>query len=464
MNITLTGEYACSSARREQCSTVVLPNIAEKAIHIHNVTELKITNLRFSSSTGNFEFEEHYDFGSGVLSLDNIHNLTIENVVLDGELEIEQPMGSVYIGQLSSDYLMIQITSSSKVLPHSAKECTIQSNICEQFLVNVTIFNSTFQKNAMKIKLHDTNSKVSHYRWPVKFPNSSYTAIVHFSHCFFEDRTTPLKLLFNSPIPCHEVMISNCVFTHNDANSALEVRLLKPSHHIEIKNTRFLENTVQDVIKVINYQDHQNAAEAMQFTPTIIIDNCTFANNTLQESAIDIDRYFRDGDRHGISINLGFYGHNTFKDNKQDIWGEGDYIIVVDSTFVGVSGVVEVENNKINVAAMAMSANSKILLQNNSQLRIADNGNSSKPMQFLVYNSYFTFRQFYEECVVDGCDERCVFQFVDDNGMYIAEDDLEYFNASIILSNGGAREKASGGTQPHYLIYNANLQNCTLTF
>ena len=122
-------------------------------------------------------------------------------------------------------------------------------------------------------------------------------------------------------------------------------------------------------------------------------------------------------------------------------FGRKDYTIYND--FVGVLGVMEVEDNKINVAGIAVSVNSKILLRNNSQLRIVDNCNSSKPIQFLVYNSLCTFRQFYEECVVDGCDERCLFHFVYDNGMYIVEDDLEYFNSSImiiILSNGGARE------------------------
>ena len=159
-------------------------------------------------------------------------------------------------------------------------------------------------------------------------------------------------------------------------------------------------------------------------------------------------------------------GNNIFTNNKPEEdegYNEFDFVIAMNNVQVGVSGMVIIEHNEVNVAAMTVSPNSKILLHNNSQLRIVNNGKPQTTTQVLVYYSRDTFEKNLKECYTVDCDQRCLFQFVDDNGMYIAEDDLQYFNTSIILSNVGSRRKTSADTRPHYLLYNANLQNCTLT-
>ena len=147
----------------------------------------------------------------------------------------------------------------------------------------------------------------------------------------------------------------------------------------------------------------------------------------------------------------------------------------MDSVLLRVAGMVQIKNNKVDMAAMTLSADSKILLHNNSQLRIANNSRSDS--MFLVHGIYYAAIQlsiyignewldsFTEGCKIDydTCDGRPLFQFVDDKGRYIAEDDLEYFNTSIILTNMGPWENNSTNRIPHLLIYNVNLQDCMLT-
>ena len=162
-------------------------------------------------------------------------------------------------------------------------------------------------------------------------------------------------------------------------------------------------------------------------------------------------------------IHLGFYGHNILAYNKCSFRGVFSSVITLGGALLSIVGMLKIENNSVSEAAILLSANSKILLSNNSQLRVANNDNFGSAIQLLVYNLYNTYEKFFKECKTDICDGRYAFQFVDDKGRYIAEADLEFFNASIILSNRGPFENTGKEMQPHYLLYNANLQDCTLT-
>ena len=454
INITLSGEYACSSARREQCITVTT-----WTPEIYNVTELAITNLRLVSSS------------QLTLTLTQIHNLTIKGVVVEGELKINQPKGSVFISRLTVDQFVMDITFIS--MSHSA-ECAFPPlmntfDTCKQLWINVTIFNSTLQTTQIA-----TTSR------RMLCSNSSYVAAVHFDHCVFRDRvhdfSSLLVLIFSTDILRSKVTIVNCDFIHcKKCGYAINIHFLLPYlHTIEVKNTHFSGNIVQySIIQVSNMGQlsYFSIEEPLQFIPSIIIDNCTFTNNSIGESVINNEeRSLRRQERplffEDFATHFTFYGHNIFTDNKlaeNTNWRNFPFVLALDNALVEIAGVVEVENNQIDVAAVVLLAKSKILLHNNSLLRIANNGNSSTNIQLLVYYTLDYFQQFLDVCNVKGCDGMCLFQFVDNNGRYIAEDDLEYFDASIILSNGVAREKIIGGTQPHYLINNANLQNCTLT-
>ena len=437
------------------------------------MTGLLITNLSIRCYSS-----DYYDCDLILtLSLHHIHNLTIQDSVIHTEVDIIKPSGLLYISQVTADNLWMDITNPLTP-PHSA-ECEIQPDTCKQSWVNVTIVNSIFQFRRdleKQIIITDTMEDRHVFR-SVQCPDSSYTIIMQFINCVFRGGTTPLNLHLRTKTPCTQVKILNCDFLSSSSDIVLRIKLKGPQK-VEIKNTRFIENNAY----IIAYVDHHNTDEDIHFIPTIIINNCTFVNNRIKYSVIETTCYTRESGHQHICTHLAFHGHNIFENNKEsythfnyihdhhifvnnkDNYNGFHFVIALNNVMVGVSGVVEIENNDIAVAAMTVSPNSRILLHNNSQLRIANNGNPSTTAQLLVYYSNDTFQQFLEECNVDSCGGRCLFQFVDDNGMYIGEDDLEYFNASIVLSNrgckgGGAKED----TQPHYLIYNANIQNCTLT-
>ena len=463
-NITLTGEYPCSSTRSEQCSSV-LPNAIcvkpGKFFMIHNVTELVITNLRFECFSSSLE-DNMIGNLQRTISLHHIHNLTIQASRICTRLEIIKPSGLLYISQVTADHLQMDITNPLTP-PHSA-ECEIQPDTCKQFWVNVTIVNSTFTFGSYydnEIIITDTMED-SHIVGSVQCPNSSHAITVHFSHCVFIGGSAPLFLFFRTKTPCTKVKFLNCDFLHSTSSMVLKIQLFGP-HRVEVENTHFIDNKVGEIIVIAYFMDdHHDTVKDIHFIPTIIINNCTFVNNKILQKVMETTCYTEESSRQDICIHLAFHGSNSFVNNKGDIT-RFQFVVALKNVMVGVSGVVEFENNDIDVAAMTVSPNSRILLHNNSQLRIVNNGNPSTTTQILVYHSGKTFRQFLEVCNMDGCDGRCLFQFVNDNGMYISEDDLEYFNASIVLSNRGSSGETREGAQPHYLIYNANLQNCTLT-
>ena len=483
-NITLTGEYPCSSTRSEQCSSA-LPRKITSAIcvksaqffMIHNMTELVITNLRFECFLSSLEDDIMSNFQRAIF-LHHIHNLTIQGSIIDTSLEIVKPSGLVYISQVTANHLWMEITNPLTP-PHSA-ECEIRPDTCKQFWVNATIVNSTFS-TIQKIPIIGsgrgnviiiTDEEEDSHNRSVQCHNSSYATTVHFSHCVFRGAQASLYLEFRTKTPCTQVKISNCDFLLGIAVYNVLDFMLMGSHRVEVENSRFIDNEVIDIIVIEYYamDDHHNTDKDIHFNPTIIINNCTFENNSVQNSVIRTICQTRKSGYQHICMHLAFHGHNIFLNNR-DCFGRDTklctwnsrFILALEKVMVGVSGVVEIETNGIDVATMTVSPNSKILLHNNSQLRIVNNINPSTTAQVLVYYSRDTFQQFLEECNMDGCDGRCLFQFVDDNGMYIGEDDLEYFNASIVLSNRGSSGETKEDTQPHYLTYNANVHNCTLT-
>ena len=465
MNVTLTGEYPCSSSANEHCSTVLLPKAENKTIHICNVTDLVITNLRFLSHSAGYQGVD----SQGTLSLERAHNVTIQAVVLHGHsLELAQPSGSFYISELTTNHLKITITNLLNT----------------SFWVNITITNSTFQFQEEKeshltnsIDISDTGGH-SHELESTQCPNSSNTVMVHFNHCIFRRGASPLTVIFDTKTQCSKMIISNCIFYHNRiiSGDGLKIRLYGP-HQIEVENTEFLENYLNHVINVeLALRGKHSTSKKIDFCPSIIFNNCKFSNNSTWKALMDI------GYSNRLSsspyIHLGFYGHNVFTDNKVRATFIHYPLLTMDSVLLRVAGMVQIENNQVGIVAVALSANSKILLHNNSQLRIANNNNSGlsfvlseyyASIQLSIYTGWgvskgFVYHEIYE-CDVESetCDGRRVFQFVDDKGRYIAEDDLENFNTSIVLSNKGPWEKTTKGKIPHLLIYNLNLQKCTLT-
>ena len=481
MNVTLTGEYPCTSSVNDQCSTVLLPEIENKTIRICNVTDLVITNLMFLSHSVGYQAAN----SQGTLSFEHVHNLTIQAVVLHGHLlQLDQPSGSVFISELTTNHLKIKITNNFiDKSPHSA-ECDTTSNefnTCEQFWVNVTIFNSTFQLHKTKelyttngIDFSDTGVHSCEFG-SAQCPNSSYTTMVHFNHCVFRKGTSPLTVSFHTRTHCSRMTISNSVYIHNTiVGSGMKIWLYGP-HQIEVENTEFLENYLNHVINVeAVWAGKQNTSEEIDLSPSIIFKNCRFLNNSIGKTLMDIGYSSRP---YLPYIHLGFYGHDVFIDNKASVGDRFYSVLAMDSALLSVSGMVRIENNKISYVAMILSADSRILLHNNSQLRIANNSRL-----FLVQEVYCAAIQLsiyigkgiiskgflnnnIRECRVESetCDGRHVFQFVDEKGRYIGKDDPENFNTSILLSNRGPWEKTNKDRILHLLIYNLNLQDCTVT-
>ena len=483
-NVTLTGEYPCTSSVNEQCSTVLLPKVEEKTIHITNVTGLVIANIMFLSHSLGYRSAK----SRGTLSFEHVHNVTIQAVVLHGHLlELDQPSGSVYISELTTNHLKIEIDNLLDTSSHSA-ECgttSNKSNTCKQFWVNVTIFNSTFQFQEKKelyltnyIDISDTSGPSREFG-SAQCPNSSFTTRVHFNHCVFRKGTSPLTVIFHTKTQCSKMTISNCTFMQNTImGPGMDISLYGP-HQIEVENTRFLENSLGHIIKVeATWAGKEDTSEEIDFSPSIIFNNCRFLNNSIWMTLMDIGY---SSTLYSPNLHLGFYGHNVFTDNKARLGDTLYSVIAMDSVHLRVAGMVQIENNKVNLVTMTLSANSRILLHNNSQLRIANNSRLS-----LVRGRYYAVIQLSiyigsdiiiskaqslidyikdSKCEVESetCDGRRVFQFIDDKGRYIAEDDLEYFNTSIVLNNRGAQKNTKEDRVLHHLIYNFNLQACKLT-
>ena len=453
INVTLAGEYPCTSSANEHCSTVLLPKVENKTIHICNVTDLVITNLRFLSHSAGYQ----YASSQGTLSLEQAHNVTIQAVVLHGHLlEVDQPSGSVYISELTTNYLKI----------------TIANLLNTSFWVNITIINSTFQFQEEK-ELYLANSIIisdrdgySHELESTQCPNSSHTVTVHFNHCIFRRGTTPLTVIFDTKTQCSKMTISNCIFYRNKiSGDGLKISLYGP-HQIEVENTEFLENYLNHVINVKLEVGGKHSTSEIDFCPRIIFNNCKFSNNSIGKTLMDIGYFNRLSSHY---THLGFYGHNVFTDNTVSDKFSHYPLLAMDSVMLRVAGMVQIENNQVGMVAVALSANSKILLHNNSQLRIANNNrlslvhDSEYAIQLSIYIGRGVFKSSSKEFIVESgtCDERCVVQFVDDKGRYIAEDDLENFNTRIILSTRGPWEKTTKDRT--ILIYKVNLQDCTLT-
>ena len=496
INVTLTGEYPCSSSANEHCSTVLLPKVENKTIHISNVTDLVMINLRFLSHSVGYQGAN----SQGTLSLEQAHNVTIHAVVLRGHLlELAHPSGSVYISELTTNHLKITIAN--------LRETSMKFNLYNRFWVNVTIFNSTFQFQAIKgwgltngIVISETGRHSREFE-SAQCLNSSYNVMVHFNHCVFKEGTSPLTVSFHTKTQCSKITISNCVFFHNNSSGDGITLWLHGPHQIEVENTEFFGNYLNHVINVeAVWAGKRNTSKEIDFSPSIIFNNCRFLNNSIGKTLIGIGhsriatRNLLPVDFYGHNVfpdkkeslratfdshylQLGFYGHNVFTDNKASLTDTFDSVLAMESVHLGVAGMVQIENNKVDYVAVTLSTNSKILLHNNSQLRIANNSKLkfdhdtySAAIQLSIYitDSDWMIRYYEgsaEACRVesDTCDGRHVFQFVDDKGRYIAENDLEYFNASIILSNRGPWEKTMNDRIPHLLIYNVNLQDCTLT-
>ena len=481
MNVTLAGEYPCTSSANEHCSTVLLPKVENKTIHICNVTDLIVTNLRFLTHSVGYRGVN----SQGMLSLEQAHNITIQAVLLRGHLlELDHPSGSVYISELTTNHLKIVIANLLNTSSHSAQfePTSHKFNSCKQFWVNVTIFNSTFQFQGKKeshisngIDIFDTcvhncdfgseSAKGNN--------NSSYTATVHFNHCVFRNSTSPLTVSFHTKAQCSKLTISNSVFIHNTIEGGgMEIWLHGP-HQIEMENTDFLENYLNHVIHVeAEWTGKQNTSEEFHLSPSIIFSNCRFFNNSIGKTLMDIGY---SSTLYSPYFHLGFYGHNVFTDNQGSLEATLHSVLAMATVLLRVAGMVQIENNTVDMVAMTLPANSTILLYNNSRLRIANNRNLNGKIRYfgqVQLSIYFVAHcdddcGDPEECTCeaesDTCDGRRVFQFVDDKGRYIAEDDLEYFNTSIILSNRGPWEKNSKDSIARLLIYNLNLQDCTLT-
>ena len=466
-NITLTGEYPCSSTRRDQCSTI-LPDNHYMIISVKYVNDLTITNLLFKSPLA----AKKNITEKGILVLNQTHNLTITQTVLDIRFVILYPMGFVYISGLNADFFLLKITLPTLPHPRNHNSSFDESNPLKLTWVNVTISNSTFSLRRDMEKfvqiIVEEDSEDSDDVQPILCHNSSYAAYINFSHCVFRDSRSALQIHLRNTKECSKVIFCNCAFIHY--SDAVLILYLYGPHQVLLESVHFVENDIAYAV-VVEYLSHKpETNEMIQFLPSVIISNCIFVNNTVRFAVINVNTYSKyrhESDSEITTLKLAFYGYNIFTNNKPGYRGKCDMVIAVDYVLVGVSGVLEIVNNDIDVVAMTITPTSQLLLHNNSQLRIADNGNSgtSTPIQFSVDYSHRKVDEslVVKECNVDGCNERCVFQFVDDNGMYIGEDDLEYFNASIVLSNRGSRGVVREGARPHYLIYNANLQNCTLT-
>ena len=508
VNVTLTGEHSCWRYTRELCSTIIVHKIISTVasnkhlesvyrVHVENTTNFTLSQINISYDSDPVVTDKIVYVYKSKIGLEYVYNIHMHSVFVHNmSLSMLYPMGTILMQEFHTNAnLSIYIVNRTSETQDAMSN--VDSSHTGQIIATLNLSDSSFMsssKNTLELDIvfqwfgtvnvencKFTNSRIelgslffnNYYPYPTKrecYNISSCSVIVNIINCTFSHIRSQIGVLWLSLFMLSEsnkVTITNCRFTGNDVKDVIFMRVSQPTS-VVLENVLFHNNYnfLKDHGSVIWMENHA-ASENMtlpesQFTLAVKISNCRFVHNWLARIIGYRKADLSEPISHLPALYLNFQGQNLFQRcqilHVMDL--EDTLISLEENSTVVIKETmptIDTPLNQVHVL-IKMSPASLILLHNNSELMMVNNDDD---IINLFIDNPVTQEQFVR-CYVykeGGCDGGCIFQFVDENGMYVTESDLDYFNASIVMSRKSSK-KAISKQQP--LIYNAHLQNCTL--
>ena len=503
VNVTLTGEHPCTnSSEPSQCSTIgnaVYCNQKEipkhTPIHMEDCNSydlLGYKNLLKSAYGPLYSLVSIHSFYDGfrLLTSESKYLFMVKNCsgVAVSDLNIENFPVKGYIGSCHPDFrqVVFEFKKVSNVVLHSV---TFESFVPEgdkfhlasvaftepsgEIIVNNSYLKSVRIKEPHHYHLVITQSRFTglgiflrndghHFE---QHPFSSVTI----DNCQFVGASVKVDFLYYS-----SVIIDKCVFEDSQLTLKIETPVdneTSPSL-IKVSNTSFIGSYLRPDLVMLhginpftevtfsNVTFKNNSAEYLEGClmtakhdlmiavttqarkPAIIFENCTFQWNSFYSHQICLQYLSQ-------MYPVQFIGYNLIQQND----GGGVYL---NNSVLWVQGCLDIKNNgyskTLTDAGLIISDiyRSQIWLSNNSEMNIIHN------------EGFGVFIPFKEGHVRSNS---CFISLVHDNEMpfesLLAEDDLENFNASLVVSrNYFYFGDIMYGKYPGNQIYNAHLQNC----
>ena len=500
VNITLTGEHPCTnSSEPSWCSTIAL-NCDQKEIPKRTPTD---DCYRYFGSRDLFNpmfnrpfylgtiFEasgsDLYKLSPSISTSNNVHLFKVKNCsgVVVSDLNIENYPEKEYTAFCSADSspVVFDFEQVSNVALYSVTRqrftpgSTFTSVIIAEPSGTIIVNNSHLES----LRIQEPN----HYHLVItqsrftgggisltnvlleKHPFSSvtldncqfvgasvkvdffYYSSLIISKCIFENSKCTLKIkkLAGNETSRSLIKVLNTSFIGPGSYPQTNLVMLhdiNPFTKVTFSNVIFENNTAGSLGGCIMTAKHdlQNGlvVTTQASTPAIIFENCTFQWNSYYSHQICLDHFSQ-------MYPVQFKGHNVIQHNS----GGGMYLY---NSVLWVQGRLDIKNNgrstSLTDCGLEIDDRSQIWLSNNSEMNI-------------IYNEGFgVFVPFKGDHFRSNS---CLISLVHVREMpfesLVAEDDLENFNASLVVSGnyfhfGDIMYEKYPGNQ----IYNAHLQNC----
>ena len=488
VNVTLTGEHSCWRHTRELCSTIIVHKMGSTIasnkhlksvyrIHVDNTTNFTLSQINISYDSDSVVTDNIVYVYKSKIGLNYVYNVHVYSVfVYNMSLSMLYPMGNILMQEFHTNanlsiYIVNRTSETQDAIGNE------DSSNTEQFVATLNLSDSSFMSSGtdtleMYIEFqwfatvnvencNFTNSKIelstigprylmfsnNHYPYPTKrecYNISSCAVIVNIINCTFSrirSQTGVLQLSLFMFSEINKVTILNCRFTDNNVKDVIFMRVSQPAS-VVLENVLFHKNFNRQGYGSVIWMESHAASENMsrpesQLIPKVKICNCRFVYNWLARIIGYRKAKLHEPINLLPALYLIFQGQNLFQRSKIL------YVMDLEDTLISLeenSNVVIKETitsiytppNQVHVL-IKMSPASIILLHNNSELIMVDNDDDI--ISLFIDNSLtqeeFVHCYVYKE---DGCNGGCIFQFVDENGMYINEGNLEFFYASIVLS------------------------------
>ena len=236
---------------------------------------------------------------------------------------------------------------------------------------------------------------------------------------------------------------------------------------VELKDITFIENKASRSSHVISVMPARNTTEPFDSMSYISVDNCVFRHNCFYSYQIYIG-YFSEYN----PTTVVFKGRNVIQNNT----GGGVYL---NSGVMWIQGDLHIEDNGYHdsvpppyslpwssaTAVLKIKGASLIQFSNNTQLSIKNNEGYGVYLTEYVhpalslYFGYFYYHDF--DSIIHEKASGCFLRLVYDKGTVVTEQDLEYFNTSLVVSgNIFPKYKTNQERWPDKQLYHTHLHNC----
>ena len=531
-NVTLTGEYSCSDATREQCSNVLvtptnlldvnckvignygwrIPNISSRcptfsSLHFIHSGNISLYNLNFNRTLHSFKVLDSNDTKystlilmccrkwydsksidtSNILVFERVHNVVLTSVKMVAHADFRYFGKAVgMISDPSGEYLV----SDSRLGRLNNIIVTVTENI--ELKYSMKIFNTFLET----FGLLATQDHVPRSMIFLVFENShlsgerSYIEIKKFNvhleikNCTFWNHGlfiegndtrldfTCLKCTFqevNEPfhISCVKGFADIKVILSQFINGSGPILTVISNYlTVELKDVTFIENKASRSSHVISVMPTSNTTGQFDSMSSVSVDNCVFCHNWLYSYQIYIGYFSKYN-----PATVVFKGRNVIQNNT----GGGVYL---NSGVMWIQGDLHIEDNGYHdsvpppyslpwssaTAVLKIEGASLIQFSNNTQMSIKNNEGYGIYLteyvhpEFHHYFGYYYYNKYFNTITHK---KACFLRLVYDKGTVVTEQDLEYFNTSLVVSgNFIPKYKTDEQHLPDKQLYHTHLHNC----